>query len=554
MAKNGAPTREELLERVQAARAPAPLAGRHPDADPGAPGPPGGGARPERRALRDAARARGVARPLRGALRLRADRAREPRRERDLLVGQPRRRAPARRRSAQRAHRHADPALRRGARPAAPPRLPRPLPARSACRRGAIELELSGAAGRGASRSRSRASASSLRAGARADLLRLRSSTCASGAAPRRRSLRAMFERDRLASQEAAARLASEAKDRFLAVLSHELRTPLTPILLTLERLERESNATRGAPRPALDTIRRNLSVETRLIDDLLDITRIERDRLTLAEEIVDLHAALRHAVDMCADDFARAGLRLSVELGASNRLGARRRDAAAPGVLEPPDQRACATPRRAARCACRPTTGTARLRRRHRHRARRRARGSRARLRAVRAGRPRSARRRPRPGPRHLPRPRARARRNDPRREHRQGPGTTFTVELPDLSPRPRGSKAVPAHASPAGAGQRVLLVEDNEDTAVALAMLLRAHGYEVELAHTHRRGARSAARPLRRPALGPPAPRRKRARPGARGRRGRGASHGGHRDERVRHGARHAARAATPASRSTS
>ena len=41
-------------------------------------------------------------------------------------------------------------------------------------------------------------------------------------------------------------------------------------------------------------------------------------------------------------------------------------------------------------------------------------------------------------------------------------------------------------ARAGLAGAGQRVLLVEDNEDSAVALAMLLRAHGYEVEMAHT--------------------------------------------------------------------
>ena len=297
-------------------------------------------------------------------------------------------------------------------------------------------------------------------------------------------NLRAMFERERLASQEAAARLASEAKDRFLAVLSHELRTPLTPILLTIERLERESNASE-ALRSALDTIRRNLTVETRLIDDLLDITRIERDRLTLTEENVDLHAALRHAVDMCADDFARAGLRLSIELGASNPwvrgdgtrlrqvfwnllINAQRYTATGGGVrvqtydrngfvcadvidtgrgVAPEDLERVFEPFEQAGRGPRDTglgLGLAICR------GLVRAHGGTIRAASIGKGR-----------------------------------GTTFTVELPTCLV-PGDSKAVPVHASPAGAGQRVLLVEDNEDTAVALAMLLRAHGYEVELAHT--------------------------------------------------------------------
>jgi PAS domain S-box-containing protein len=126
--------------------------------------------------------------------------------------------------------------------------------------------------------------------------------------------LRADADQARVEHQESVARAANEAKDRFLAVLSHELRTPLTPVMLTLDRLALLTGD-EVELRKGLETIRRNLNVETHLIDDLLDLTRIERNKLHLAADVVDLHSALDHAIEMCQAEAARAGLSLEFDL-----------------------------------------------------------------------------------------------------------------------------------------------------------------------------------------------------------------------------------------------
>ena len=75
-----------------------------------------------------------------------------------------------------------------------------------------------------------------------------------------------------------AAEQANRAKDHFLSVLSHELRTPLTPVLGVIGMLERDM----ALPPHVLDQvqmIRRNVETEARLVDDLLDLTRIARAR-----------------------------------------------------------------------------------------------------------------------------------------------------------------------------------------------------------------------------------------------------------------------------------
>lgn len=129
-------------------------------------------------------------------------------------------------------------------------------------------------------------------------------------------------ERERLLTLEQAARAEAEragrAKDYFLAVLSHELRTPLTPVLLTASALL-EDPQTPDSIRSALDLIRRNVEAEARLIDDLLDVGRINRGIVHLRKCSINIHEHLKHVVDSCSIDLAKGGLACTVELE-SNR------------------------------------------------------------------------------------------------------------------------------------------------------------------------------------------------------------------------------------------
>jgi signal transduction histidine kinase/ActR/RegA family two-component response regulator len=123
-------------------------------------------------------------------------------------------------------------------------------------------------------------------------------------------------ERIRLQHEEQAMRAAAATKDRFLAVLSHELRTPLTPILIKLGALE-----ARGAIPPELKepiaVVRRNIEVEARLIDDLLDTTRIVHGKLHMEIGCVDVHALLGSLIDTAASEIQAAGIELRVDLAA---------------------------------------------------------------------------------------------------------------------------------------------------------------------------------------------------------------------------------------------
>jgi nitrogen-specific signal transduction histidine kinase len=113
-----------------------------------------------------------------------------------------------------------------------------------------------------------------------------------------------------------AAEEADRAKDRFLAVLSHELRTPLTPVLATVSFVEMMPDL--PAPlRGELASIRRNVEREARLIDDLLDVTRIGRGKLELQQEVLDVHASLRAALEVCQSEIEAKKLEVSLALGA---------------------------------------------------------------------------------------------------------------------------------------------------------------------------------------------------------------------------------------------
>jgi PAS domain S-box-containing protein len=112
-----------------------------------------------------------------------------------------------------------------------------------------------------------------------------------------------------------AAEAANTAKDRFLAMLSHELRTPLSPVLHATTLLD--DQACPEPMRSTIATIRRNVQLEARLIDDLLDLARIRNGKLQLQVEPVDAHDLLRRAVEICQSDIQTRRLHLTLDLRA---------------------------------------------------------------------------------------------------------------------------------------------------------------------------------------------------------------------------------------------
>lgn len=108
---------------------------------------------------------------------------------------------------------------------------------------------------------------------------------------------------------------ANAAKDQFLALLSHELRNPLSPVIAMVEELATHVDS--PETREALTIIRRNVELEARLIDDLLDITRIAKGKLKLGLEPISVHNVLQRALEICRDDIAQKSLRIEMELDA---------------------------------------------------------------------------------------------------------------------------------------------------------------------------------------------------------------------------------------------
>lgn len=114
---------------------------------------------------------------------------------------------------------------------------------------------------------------------------------------------------------KAAAEQASTAKDHFLAVLSHELRTPLTPVLATVSLLQ-ENTALDAQTQEDLEVVRRNVELEARLIDDLLDLTRIARGRIDLDKHTIDLCTVLHRAVEVCLPDIEARKVEFEIDMG----------------------------------------------------------------------------------------------------------------------------------------------------------------------------------------------------------------------------------------------
>ncbi len=127
------------------------------------------------------------------------------------------------------------------------------------------------------------------------------------------------------AAQEARANAeaANCAKDEFLSVLSHELRTPLTPILAWTRQLIRGKVPPAGVPR-ALESIERNVKAQARLVEDLLDVSRIVSGKLHVDRRPIELPDVIQGAVDSIrpAADAKQLTLELLVDPGAGMVLG----------------------------------------------------------------------------------------------------------------------------------------------------------------------------------------------------------------------------------------
>ncbi len=124
------------------------------------------------------------------------------------------------------------------------------------------------------------------------------------------------------AEEEHTARIAAEqanlAKDGFLAKLGHELRTPLTPVLAIVSAAIEE----RSVPpelQSSLEIVQRNVRLEARLIDDLLDQSLISLGRLRLQTELLDAHGLVRQSLEDCAEFLRAAGLFARLDLAAMN-------------------------------------------------------------------------------------------------------------------------------------------------------------------------------------------------------------------------------------------
>ncbi|HEY0781087.1 MAG TPA: ATP-binding protein [Thermoanaerobaculia bacterium] len=140
--------------------------------------------------------------------------------------------------------------------------------------------------------------------------------TTAFRARERQYQVRDLLAAERQARAEADA--ANAAKDRFLAVLSHELRTPLSPVALSISAMERDPTLPVHL-RDEMAMLRRNIGLETKLIDDLLDVSRVATGKLHLRLLPTRIHEVLRHVVEICEPDMRLKRLSLRVGLDAAD-------------------------------------------------------------------------------------------------------------------------------------------------------------------------------------------------------------------------------------------
>jgi signal transduction histidine kinase/CheY-like chemotaxis protein len=132
--------------------------------------------------------------------------------------------------------------------------------------------------------------------------------------------LRAEEERERLLQSEQEARdvaeRANQLKDEFLATLSHELRNPLNVVLGYSELLLRMPEIEQSERlRKMAEALRRNAQSQSQLINDLLDLSRLQRGKISLNHEIVSLASIIEHSVETVRAEAAAKGVEIDLHL-----------------------------------------------------------------------------------------------------------------------------------------------------------------------------------------------------------------------------------------------
>jgi len=124
----------------------------------------------------------------------------------------------------------------------------------------------------------------------------------------------AQADRQLLIDQARIAEAANASKDEFLAMLSHELRTPLTSITTWIQMLE-QGVLDEAETQQAIASIRESTRIQTKLIEDLLDVSRIVQHRFEIAPEPCDLMALLQQAISLIQPQAVAKGLQLEADL-----------------------------------------------------------------------------------------------------------------------------------------------------------------------------------------------------------------------------------------------
>lgn len=114
------------------------------------------------------------------------------------------------------------------------------------------------------------------------------------------------------------AEAANHAKDKFLAILSHELRTPLAPVVMTIHAMESDPDMPPKF-REDLAMVGRNIDLEVKLIDDLLDLGRVTSGKLRLHMQPVSVHEVLLDAIKNGLSDTSSKRLHVRQQLDATN-------------------------------------------------------------------------------------------------------------------------------------------------------------------------------------------------------------------------------------------